>query len=419
MGSASLVYDERSKGLVVMFHYPINITIDTNIFDAAKYDLSEGSTLRILANFVKEGKIRVYLSGIVIREVKAHIRKQGFQIYKEVRNTITKLRKTVDKDALEIAGLKKYTAIPARETIINSLVDRFERYIQSLNPEIFDTESIDVELILDDYFEFNAPFENSDKKRNEFPDAFITNQIRSRFPENHSVIIVSNDAGFKQACIKDRDYVCYCGLGDLYDEINKQDENYKVVMSVLSELGAQIDDQIRDNIETNELITVHGLSYDRKGIASGCDYSETSLGLIDNVTHKLHIVDDIQEDEAIISLNCSADMEMDCYYEDYDNAPWDSDAKEYVYVETVHVVENHKARFGVRLYLNYFEKTFRINDVVIILGGDSRLERKIVNKYDLWNNYKKSFTQCPDCGYKKTIQNDGSNGFCMNCAQNH
>ena len=252
-----------------MFHYPINITIDTNIFDAAKYDLSEGSTLRILANFVKEDKIRVYLSSIVIREAEAHIRKQGSQIYSEVRKSIAELRKTVDEDALEIAGLKKYTVIPSKEAIINSLIDRFERYIKSLNPEIFDAASIDVGQILDDYFEFNAPFENSDKKRNEFPDAFIANQIRARFLENNSVIIVSNDVGFKQACIKERDYVCYCSLGELYDEINKQDENYKVVMSVLAELDTQIDVQIRDNIETNELITVHGLSYDRKGIASG------------------------------------------------------------------------------------------------------------------------------------------------------
>lgn len=230
---------------------------------------------------------------------------------------------------------------------------------------------------------------------------------------------MSNDSGFKQACVKDRDYVCYCSLGDLYDVINKQDENYKVVMSVLAEPDTQIDDQIRDNIEANELITVHGLSYDHKGVASGYDYMETSLSSIENVTHRLHIVDDIQENEAIITLNCSVDMEMDCYYEDYDNVPWDSDAKEYVYVETVHVVENHKARFGVRLYLNFQEKTFRINDVVIILGGDSRQERKIVNKYDSWSNNEKLYTQCPDCGCEITIQNDGGNGFCLNCASNH
>ena len=402
-----------------MFHYPINITIDTNVFYAAKYDLSEGSTLRILASLVEEGKIKVCLSSIIIREAESHIRKQGSSICKEVRKAISELRKTVDDNALEIVGLKEYTSIPPKDVVMNGLISRFEGYIQSLKPEILDVSTINVEKIMDDYFKFNPPFENSEKKRKEFPDAFIADQIRVRFPENNSVIIVSNDAGFKQACLKDRNYICYNCLGDLYDEMNKQDDNYKVVLSVLSEVGTQIDDMIRDNIETNELITVHGLSFDRKGIASGYDYSETSLNSIENVTHRLHIIDDIKENEAIITLNCSADIEMDCYYEDYDNAPWDSDAKEYVYVETIHVLEKHKARFGVRLYLDIQEKELKINDVVIILGEDSRQERKIINKNDSWNNFDEEFTQCPDCGCRVTIKNDGGNGFCINCAPNH
>ena len=147
---------------------------------------------------------------------------------------------------------------------------------------------------MDDYFYVNAPFENSEKKRKEFPDAFIANQIRERFPGNYSVTILSNDRGFKQACLNGREYTCYNSLGELYDEINKQDANYRVIMSVLDELRTQIDDRIRNNIKTNELITVRGLSYDRKGVISGFDYSETSLKSIGTVTHRLHIVDDIR-----------------------------------------------------------------------------------------------------------------------------
>lgn len=33
-----------------MFKYPLAVTIDTNILDAAKYDLSDGSTLQLLKN---------------------------------------------------------------------------------------------------------------------------------------------------------------------------------------------------------------------------------------------------------------------------------------------------------------------------------------------------------------------------------
>ena len=45
-----------------MFKYPLAVTIDTNIFDAAKFNLGDASTLRILENYVRRGKIKVVLS---------------------------------------------------------------------------------------------------------------------------------------------------------------------------------------------------------------------------------------------------------------------------------------------------------------------------------------------------------------------
>ena len=44
-----------------MFKYPLAVTIDTNIFDAARFDLCDTSTLKILENYVKSGKIKVVL----------------------------------------------------------------------------------------------------------------------------------------------------------------------------------------------------------------------------------------------------------------------------------------------------------------------------------------------------------------------
>ena len=59
-----------------MFKYPLAVTIDTNIFDAAKFDLCDTSPLKTLENYVKNGKIKVVLSDIVVRESKRHIADQ-------------------------------------------------------------------------------------------------------------------------------------------------------------------------------------------------------------------------------------------------------------------------------------------------------------------------------------------------------
>ena len=44
---------------MTMYKYPIALTIDTNVFDAAKYDFSENSTLQLLTKYVKDKKVQL------------------------------------------------------------------------------------------------------------------------------------------------------------------------------------------------------------------------------------------------------------------------------------------------------------------------------------------------------------------------
>lgn len=403
-----------------MLDYPINVTIDTNTFYACKYDLSKDSTLQILANYVRDGKVKVYLSNIVLKEAEVHLKKQGSDLCSLIRKNRAELLKRADESLINSAGLNEFLALPNKDSVKGIVCNRFDEYIKSLNPIVFDNSKIDLDAIVDDYFCINAPFENSEEKRKEFPDAFIANQIREEFPEDNSFII-TKDKGFKRACLHGRDYSFLDCLGDLYNKISEQDQNYNLTITALAELKDSINAAIKENIIDYELITVYGLSHDRKGVVSGYDYSETMLRTIKNVSHKLHIVDDINEGEALITLACSADIEMDCFYEDYDNAPWDSEMKTYVYVDTKHIIEQHSARFGVRLRLDLNTKKYELNDVVIFLGEDTRNVREIVIDEDERKTIERIeiYNTCPDCGCGISYRNDGGNGFCTDCAPNH
>ena len=66
---------------------------------------------------------------------------------------------------------------------------------------------------------------------------------------------------------------------------------------------------------------------------------------------------------------------MDCYYEDYNNAAWDSESKSYFYVETKAIKEIHTARFGVRVEINVKSGEFKLSKFTVRLGGDSRKDR--------------------------------------------
>ena len=68
-----------------MIKYPLNVTIDTKIFEANKFDFGTDSTLSLLVKNVQNGKIKLVLSDIVIREVEKHI-------YRRVENVCGKAR---------------------------------------------------------------------------------------------------------------------------------------------------------------------------------------------------------------------------------------------------------------------------------------------------------------------------------------
>ena len=81
------------------------------------------------------------------------------------------------------------------------------------------------------------------------------------------------------------------------------------------------------------------------------------------------------KDQVSATLVCFADVDVDCYYEDYDNAAWDSESKSYFYVETRKIKEIHRARFRVRVELDKKSGEFRLSKFTVTLGGDSRKEK--------------------------------------------
>ena len=258
--------------------------------------------------------------------------------------------------------------------------EMFDKFIRDLNAEILGTELIDLDPIIDDYFEIRPPFQEGEKKRKEFPDAFIAQQIRKRFGENETVAIISNDDGLKKACCESSNHYFFSSLGDLYDAINKEEAAYSETISIIKELQLRVSSTILGHIKSNENIQVRGLSYDKDGIPSGYDYDETYLHNISNISFSVHSIDEITEKKSIITLLCNAKISADCYYKDYANAPWDDETKEPIFVDTIHIREEHNPRFGCRIELDRESKSFRVFPFTIILGGDSRKDRYVIEK---------------------------------------
>lgn len=91
--------------------------------------------------------------------------------------------------------------------------------------------------------------------------------------------------------------------------------------------------------------------------------------------------DEISEKNSIITLSCNADIAADCYYEDYTNAPWDPEEKEYLFVDTVKIREEHKASFGCRIEIDRKLKSFNLFPFTVVLDGDSRIKMYEIDEY--------------------------------------
>lgn len=365
-----------------MFKYPLAVTIDTNIFDAAKFNLGDASTLRILENYVRRGKIKVILSNIVIQESKKHIAKRVKEVCEIVNKAGNSTLKVYNEHLISRIGLNEMFRIIEREDDIIANEEKvFDDFLRTINAEILGTDLIDIGLILDDYFGTKPPFESNEKKKSEFPDAFIAQQIRKRFGETEKVVIVSNDKGFLRACGESENHLFFSSLGKLYNAISKEDAAYDETIAVIKELQFRISATVKEYIKDNENIDVHGLSYDKDGIESGYDYNEFYLHGISDVTFSVHSVDEISDNISIAMLSCKAEISADCYYEDYANAPWDSEEKKYVFVDTIKMCEEHKAQFRCRIEIDRETKTFKVFPFKVILGDASRINRYEIEEY--------------------------------------
>lgn len=184
-----------------MIKFPLYVTLDTNIFDSNKLDFSKDSTLSLLINYVETGKIKIVLSNIVVKEVEKHIVRASEDICSAFRGLRKEVLKIVSKGLLEQMGVKTDLLLLDKEKYQEKSLDVWRKFLENLNPEILDLSLIDLNDIVDDYFDIKPPFESGEKKRKEFPDAFIANQIRKRFGKDEVIAIVCNDNGLKKLVV--------------------------------------------------------------------------------------------------------------------------------------------------------------------------------------------------------------------------
>lgn len=411
----------------------LNVSFDTNAFDSNQFDLSENSTSGQLVKYCKRGDVKVFLSNVVINEMRNHCIQYAELISSKVKRTIKAIRKGdllqdeadkkkrtlhyVSDEFTKIIGYTGIVDFPPKEAAVASAISYFDSFLASLNPTEISAASVDVEKIITDYFQLNPPFENKETKKHEFPDAIIAEQIKKHFSNESHVYLVTEDNGLIAAL----DGIPYCHIvssfGELFSIINNMMEEEKnEALSIIKSAIPQITKVLEARLEDDDVISLERLSYDSDGIESGFDYTDVYFDecAIDAVN--LFTLDYFDKDVIAARFRCLVQVTAECSYEDYENAAWDPEEKEYLYLDTITNIEKHSGRFPCSVIYNRVTGEIQVPQFHVYLGNSTRVGdpiRKIKNV----DSYP--FTTCPDCGVDISIENDGGNGFCINCAPKH
>jgi len=169
--------------------------IDTSIYHAANYQFF-ASDLESITRLLEGDKLTLLFTSITVSEIKRHLKAQvndAVNAARSFRDKVKVLRNLPDfSQSFIFQGVE-------REAVEGELLALFEKFLATKNIEMVSLDLASAEVVFENYFSLLPPF--SEKKTNEFRDAFVLESLKSYAIENGVRIhILSTDGDMKDYC---------------------------------------------------------------------------------------------------------------------------------------------------------------------------------------------------------------------------
>lgn len=182
--------------------------IDTSVYHASNYQFSK-SDFESITRLLDSDKLVLLLTTITISEVKRHLKAQA----KEAASAAQSLR---DKGKI-LRNLPEFSSTFVfqgfdRNAVEDDLIATFNAFISAKNVEVVSLDLVSAEDVFEKYFSVLPPF--SEKKTEEFRDAFVLEALKAYAVENGIRIhILSTDGDMRAYCEKSPYLYCSDRLG--------------------------------------------------------------------------------------------------------------------------------------------------------------------------------------------------------------
>ncbi len=183
-------------------------------------------------------------------------------------------------------------------------------------------------------------------------------------------------------------------------------------------------------------------TYDIKQFDDITDQELVDVEIISMIPHAVSLTNTAGTPDLFEAvIEGEAEVVIDYTYNDENQSYYDKELETYIYLVSISASATHRIKFSIPM-------SFIANEC---LAEDEELEREdedvfedkemelslfTEQKFDLTDENRTSYVEtersddgayddgtyyntCPDCGCRIGIENDGGNGFCINCAWKH
>ncbi len=172
------------------------VFLDTTEFKAKHFAFDSNEALRGLFGLCAKGHTFLLTNQITDAEVEKNIGEhvhEGSESLKTVKRKWVGL-KNEDENVFSFLG-HEFESDGLKAKLYQHYLD----YQLLCSGVEFNVYGVDLEKVMDSYFSIAPPFEDTKKKKHEFPDAIVLRSLKAWAEANQqTVFVVSNDVGFKK-----------------------------------------------------------------------------------------------------------------------------------------------------------------------------------------------------------------------------
>ena len=329
-----------------------NIFIDASIFIGQNYNY-KSTVFESLRRIVNASNASVYVTDIIIREVRAHI-------VEDVSKAIQAQNK-FQKDArifrnIDDTPFEEFFHEVNEASAIETLNGQLDRFLSEVSATVLPTSGVSIDAVFDKYFDREPPFGDG-KKKAEFPDAFTIAALEDWCEENNErIYVASTDADLKNHCETSDSLITLNKLAEFINIIEFHDE---VLAPLVMKLLDRKQDAIKEAI--SESFCDQGFWIDDQD----GDINEVE---VNNMELEEILLLEVDENSAVVQVEVKTNFSADLTYDDLDTASYDSEDKVLIPWQTIDKTVDQDVEYTTTLRILHDVHTpdyLEINDVEI------------------------------------------------------